>query len=296
MQSAMKLTYDVKTKVQSFGVGDLVYRRNSAHRTGLSKKLCPVFVGPYIVSKVISPFLYRVEDRKRVMVLHHDKLKRCIDRAIPFWVRRRRHHILKDSEKQVATTAPSPGEQQAIPDDVGQGENMLGHVIGTTGLTNPSPFIGMTGPQNPSPSMSIGHPDLDVTVSEGATAQGIGTTGLADPSPFIGMTGPQNPSPSMSIGDPDLDETVPYGEDLVDPLASGNPDLDETMPYGDDVGTDSPAVETPVREVVPESRAETDTGQSAIGSSLDTEEIVRTRSGRVSKRPKGYDDFLMGAW
>ena len=82
-QVTMKQDYNVKARVQSFEVGDLVYRRNQACQVGLSRKLCPVFIRPYLVVEVLSPYLYCVEDRKRRMVLHHDKLKRCEDRTIP---------------------------------------------------------------------------------------------------------------------------------------------------------------------------------------------------------------------
>ena len=93
-QATTKRDYDVKARVTSFEVGDLVYRQNTAHRAGLSRKLCPTYRGPYLVVEVHSPYLYCVEDRKWVMVLHHDKLKLCHEREIPMWIRRRRHVLL----------------------------------------------------------------------------------------------------------------------------------------------------------------------------------------------------------
>ena len=94
-QATTKRDYDVKAHVTSFEVGDLVYLQNTAHRAGLSRKFCPTYLGPYMVVEVLSPYLYRVEDRKRVMVLHHDKLKLCQDREIPVLIHHWRHGLLE---------------------------------------------------------------------------------------------------------------------------------------------------------------------------------------------------------
>ena len=41
-----------------------------------------------------SPYIYKVVDQKREMILHHDKLCLCETRAIPLLVARKRHEIL----------------------------------------------------------------------------------------------------------------------------------------------------------------------------------------------------------
>ena len=105
----MKRTYDVKARVHMYDVGDLVYRKNSAHRKGLSRKLCPIYIGPYLITEVLSPYLYRVQERRKQMVLHHDKLKLCVDRNIPIWIRRRRQQLfaeLRTQSNPVESTAP----------------------------------------------------------------------------------------------------------------------------------------------------------------------------------------------
>ena len=111
----------MKARISSFEVGDLVYRQNTAHRAGLSRKLCPTFIGPYLVVEVQSPYLYRVEDRKRPMVLHHDKLKRCEDRAIPLWIQRRRQ-VLFEKDNQHSATDPDPevdvAKSEIVPDEL----------------------------------------------------------------------------------------------------------------------------------------------------------------------------------
>ena len=93
-QHSQKKLYDEKKHVRRFDVGDLVYRRNSAYKPGLNRKLCPLFSGPYLVVEVKSPYLYKVVDQKREMILHHDKLRLCETRAVPLWVARKRHEIL----------------------------------------------------------------------------------------------------------------------------------------------------------------------------------------------------------
>ena len=48
-----------------YEVGDFVYWLNGASKTGESKKLKPVWVGPLVVTDVLNPVLFRVKDRKK---------------------------------------------------------------------------------------------------------------------------------------------------------------------------------------------------------------------------------------
>ena len=89
-----KRTYDIKLYQKPYELGDLVYKLDTSTKVGESKKLRPVYTGPLVVSKVISPILYQVEARKKSFVLHHDRLRKCSDRDIPLWLRRRRHQVL----------------------------------------------------------------------------------------------------------------------------------------------------------------------------------------------------------
>ena len=86
-----KRAYDLKLQQNHYEVGDLVYRLN---QKGECRKLKPIWVGPLIVTEVITPVLLWVRSRKKEQVLHHDKLKICEDRAIPMWMRRLQHQIL----------------------------------------------------------------------------------------------------------------------------------------------------------------------------------------------------------
>ena len=68
-------------------MGDLVYKLDSAKNVGQSPKLQQVWQDPFLVTKVLSPVSFRICDRKKSYVLHHDKLKPCDDRDIPLWLR-----------------------------------------------------------------------------------------------------------------------------------------------------------------------------------------------------------------
>ena len=93
-QRRQKRHYDIKARSNSFDVGDLVYKRNAAFRAGESRKLNPLYVGPYVVKEVLSPSLYRVVDEKKTHIMHHDRLKPCESREIPLWTRRKRKNIM----------------------------------------------------------------------------------------------------------------------------------------------------------------------------------------------------------
>ena len=94
-QVRQKSYYDAKSRIREFEVGDLVYCRKESVKPGLSRKLCPMYIGPFVVTKVMSPCLYRVEDCSRSWVLHHDKLKVCEDRVVPYGIQRKRHEVLR---------------------------------------------------------------------------------------------------------------------------------------------------------------------------------------------------------
>ena len=45
--------------------GDLVYDLDSTRKIGFIPKLQPAWKGPYVISKVISPILFEVADKKK---------------------------------------------------------------------------------------------------------------------------------------------------------------------------------------------------------------------------------------
>ena len=93
-QRRQKKDYDLKVLERKYNVGDLVYLINSSSKVGQSNKLKPIWKGPYLVIKVISPVLFRIKGRKREVVVHHDRFKPCMDRSIPMWMHRLRHRVL----------------------------------------------------------------------------------------------------------------------------------------------------------------------------------------------------------
>ena len=99
-QERQKRDYDLKLNVTTYEIGDLVYVLDSARKIGISPKLQPVWKGPYVISKVISPILFEVADKRKSFVLHHDRLKPCEDRSIPLWLRRKRNKISNDLDQE----------------------------------------------------------------------------------------------------------------------------------------------------------------------------------------------------
>ena len=67
----------------TYEIGDIVYVLYLARKIGLSPKLQPAWKGPYVISKVLSPILFEVADKK-IFVLHHDRLKPCEDCVFTF--------------------------------------------------------------------------------------------------------------------------------------------------------------------------------------------------------------------
>jgi len=93
-QRRQKRDYDLHVHQNKFELGDVVYMLNSATQVGKPKKLSPVYKGPYLVIKVISPVLIAVQDNRRQQVVHHDRLKHCPDAVLPRWLVRLRHPLL----------------------------------------------------------------------------------------------------------------------------------------------------------------------------------------------------------
>ena len=58
-----KKTYDLKLQQKHFDVGDFVYKLNVVNKDGQCKKLKPIWIGPLLVTQVLSPVLYNVKDR-----------------------------------------------------------------------------------------------------------------------------------------------------------------------------------------------------------------------------------------
>ena len=118
-----KKNYDRKEFKSSYEVGDLVYVLNSASKKGHSRKLQPIYCGPYLVTHQISDILYQIQGRrgKERQVMHHDRLKPCHDRNIPLWVRRDRAELLEATEGN-AEIEEIPSLHELWPEDSDENE------------------------------------------------------------------------------------------------------------------------------------------------------------------------------
>lgn len=61
--------YNLRKRSETFVVGQLVWRRNkvlSDAARGFTAKLAPKFVGPFIINKQVSPWVYELKDKDGV--------------------------------------------------------------------------------------------------------------------------------------------------------------------------------------------------------------------------------------
>ena len=121
-QFRQKRDYDVKLKQTSYEVGDIVLRQKDAGVVGVSKKLLAPWSDPWIVAEVISATSYRIVNRNRSTVVHHDKLKKCTNRSFPLWVLRRRQRIIGGEEQHDDADFMGEIDETDLPNlfDVGQ--------------------------------------------------------------------------------------------------------------------------------------------------------------------------------
>ena len=89
--------YDLKNYQTVYSVGDVAYKRNQATKVGQSTKLQSPWKGPYLITAVKPPVLYRITDRKSESWIHHDRLKLCEDRELPIWLKRQRNELLSET-------------------------------------------------------------------------------------------------------------------------------------------------------------------------------------------------------
>ncbi|CAC5407142.1 unnamed protein product [Mytilus coruscus] len=100
-QKRLKQDYDLNLNFRKYCVGDIVLKLDTARKVGISPKLKAPWKGPYVVIEVKSPVLLKIKYRKREEVVHHDRLKLCIDKEIPLWLQRLRNDILGRVENKL---------------------------------------------------------------------------------------------------------------------------------------------------------------------------------------------------
>ncbi len=202
-QRRQKRAYDLKLFQRKYSRGDLVWVIDDSTKVGRSSKLHPPWKGPFLIVEVLSPVLFRVQERRRCCVIHHDKLKLCRDRSIPFWLRRKRHELL-----QLDSTLPNSqdGLDPGTPLAPFPGVNVVPVVAGAPGGT-----------------------PITQGAAGNAVAAGPPASDLDETLPY----GDDDPAT-------DLEETIPYEEEET--LPHGDDDLltDMLDAYLDDGIEDAP--------------------------------------------------------
>ena len=84
-QRRQKRDYDLRKNVSRYQEGDAILIVNSATKIGHKKKLLPIWLGTFLVTKVISPSLYQVASQKKTFIVHHDRIRPCHDKILPLW-------------------------------------------------------------------------------------------------------------------------------------------------------------------------------------------------------------------
>ena len=77
-QKRMKRNYDVRVRMNEYQEGDMVYLLDTAYIKGKCKKLSPPWKGLAVITKKLSPYLYRVEYRNTIFTANHDRLKNAM--------------------------------------------------------------------------------------------------------------------------------------------------------------------------------------------------------------------------
>ena len=84
-QRKMKRDYDIKVLEKPYKVGDLVYILDKTTVQGISRKLRAPWKGPVVVIEKITPYVYKVRNNHKEIVVHYDMIKICKDRELPRW-------------------------------------------------------------------------------------------------------------------------------------------------------------------------------------------------------------------
>ena len=85
-----KRDYDTRVVERKYKLGDLVYKRN---RPG--KKLDEKYTGPFFISKCLSPSVYEIRGKKKIFVVHHDRIKPYHSEDLPRWAANVKKNLAK---------------------------------------------------------------------------------------------------------------------------------------------------------------------------------------------------------
>ena len=85
-----KKNFDTRISQTQFSRGTLVHKFNNVF-----KKFEERWSGPYVVTDVLSPVLYKIENQRKCENVHHDRLRLYLCDDVPSWV----HKVLKKATK-----------------------------------------------------------------------------------------------------------------------------------------------------------------------------------------------------
>ena len=98
-----KKDYDARKYEEKLTVGDPVYCLNHEVRKGKSEKLRPIWKGPGLIIKALSPHLFVVRfnnQEKKDMIINHDEMKKCNNgpESFPKWMKKQMQSIKNEEE------------------------------------------------------------------------------------------------------------------------------------------------------------------------------------------------------
>jgi len=130
--NARKARHDKKIKVGEFTVGQEVLLRDTVVKQGLSGKLGVKYSGPFIITKIVSPVLVQLQLKKRLVIVHMNRIKAC---------KQRQKYPLQISCPQELDTAAEPALHSRAESPVGQqsGEEQPEEPPATAPLHPPQP-------------------------------------------------------------------------------------------------------------------------------------------------------------
>ena len=263
-----------------YEIGDFVYHLNSASKTGESKKLKPVWIGPLVVIDVINLVLFWVKDHKKEYVLHHDCLKRCEDRSIPFWLRKLRHNLLDLDTTIAYDEAELDAMQKNVPPLAASLASSEGEMQEkATGDEPPDEFSLSSTPVDQDSSLltpefsdPIPKTPLPVLVHD----HNCSTDPTIGPSHDSSSVEDEVPSPNLSLSDSQVKDT----SDLL--LVEDNLGLDSLFEEVIHVHAQKPQVSRQPKR-----------GQARSPKKLSSQSLAEsiTRAGRQGKTPSYLKDY-----
>ena len=107
----MKRNYDVKSSVRTLRKGDVIYYFDKGVR-GQGSKFKSPWVGPAIITEVLSPSTFRVcFNNCNEKVINHDNLKLCTDNqaSIPAWIKNKQR-VIRDGVVELFCICKQPDD------------------------------------------------------------------------------------------------------------------------------------------------------------------------------------------